>query len=149
MGSKSSVVTNVTETVDNSAIDAQAGVRGSNNITQILDGGALEKAFAASNSALSSNNDAIRQAFTFANHNADGTAKSFGDVMGIFGSLADKAFDNAARQSNNALSAVSSSTNSLNSAIQAAQTKLANSGIDPQMIVLGAMALVAFIVFRK
>lgn len=131
MSSKSSSSVVTTETVDNSAVNGLAGVRGDGNITNVTD------------------NESIKDAFAFANKNSDGTAKSLGDVIGVFGSLANKAFDSAAKTTNDALKGVTGSTASLNSAITTAQTKLQNSGLDPQMIILGVLALVAVIAFKK
>lgn len=146
---KSSVVTQVTETVDNSAINGLAGVRGNNNITQVLDADAISGAlgFASKNADVQSK--ALNDAFAFGKANADTSSKAFGDVMGIFGGLANKAFDSAAKQTSNAMSAVTEGTTKLNSAISTAQTKLANSGIDPQVIVIASLVLAGVIVFVK
>lgn len=131
MGSKSSNYVSTVETVDNSAINGLASVRGDGNKVNVLD------------------NDAIKDAFAFANKNNDGTNKSLGDVIGVFGSLANKAFESSAKTTSDALKGITSTTGSLNSAITTATTKLQNSGIDPQVILLGVLALVGFMVFKK
>lgn len=131
MGSKTSSYVSTSEQVDNSNQQALGAARGDGNIVTVTD------------------NDAIKDAFAFANYNSDGTVKSLGDVIGVFGSLANKAFESASNSTSDALKAASNSSNTLNNAIASATTKLQNSGIDPQMLLLAGAALLGFIIFKK
>lgn len=147
MGKKNTNITQIEETVDNSAQNGGvSAVRGDGNVTNVLDADAIASAFsfsdAATKTALNTNSSALKEAFSFANNNNTG-------LIGLFGDLANKAFDNANKQTNAALNTVSNSTSTLNSAIQTAQTKLQNNGIDPQKLIFGALLLTAFIVFRS
>lgn len=136
-GSKSSSSSSVTtnEHLDNSQVQGLAAVRGDGNTVQLLD------------------NDAIKNALAFANRTADGNAKSTGDLLNVFGSLADKVFSNAAQQSQDTIKRMSESSNNVNNAVSsafnAAYTKAQNSGIDPQMIIFAVLGLGALFLFKK
>lgn len=131
MGSKTSSYVSTNEEIDNSNIQALGAARGDGNTVTVTD------------------NEAIKDAFAFANYNTDGTSKTLGDVIGVFGSLANKAFESASTSTSDALKAASSSAGTLNSAIASATTKLQNNGIDPQMLLLVGAALLGFIIFKK
>lgn len=132
-GSKSSTSSSTTnnEFLDNSNIQALGAARGDNNTVTVTD------------------NDAIKDAFAFAQTNSDGTIKSLGDVLGTFGSLANKAFESASKTTSDALNLSKNSTSSLNDAISNATTKLQNNGIEPQLLIFAALGLVGVILFKK
>lgn len=132
-GSRSTTTAQTTnnEWLDNSNIQALGAARGDNNVVTVTD------------------NEAIKEAFAFAKTNTDGTAKSLGDVLGTFGSLANEAFKNASKTTSDALNLSKNSTTSLNDAIATATTKLQNNGIDPQVLILAAMGLMTIILFKK
>lgn len=132
MASKSTSIVNTNEQLDNSQVQGVNALRGDGNTFQVLDG------------------DAIKNALAFASKTADGQAKSTGDLLSVFGSLVDKAFNNAASQSQETIKRLSESTNNVNNAVTSAYAKAQNLGIDPQFLVMGVMGLgVLFIFFKK
>lgn len=135
MGSKTSSYVSTNEHLDNSQVQGVAAVRGDGNTVQLLD------------------NDAIKNALAFANKTADGSAKSTGDLLNVFGSLADRVFGDAAKQSQDTIKRISESSNNVNNAVSSAfnsaYTKAQNNGLDPQMIIFAVMALGALFIFKK
>ena len=135
MGSKTNTSISTSEHLDNSQVQGVAAVRGDGNTVQLLD------------------NDAIKNALAFANKTADGSAKSTGDLLNVFGSLADRVFGDAAKQSQDTIKRISESSNNVNNAVSSAfnsaYTKAQNNGLDPQMIIFAVMALGALFIFKK
>jgi hypothetical protein len=142
MGSKSSSYVSTVENVDNSSTNGLATTRGDGNSVNILDNGAIEKVF------------------QFADRTSEGQAKSIGDVLNTFTTLASKTLDGAYKSGQAAVDAVnqnadttakrlSETTNGLNNAISNAYNSAQNNGYDPQKIVVGVFLLVAFIMYKK
>ena len=115
MGSKVNTVTNT----DNSVIDALAATRGDNNVTQILDAGA------------------IRRAYEYASRVGDNTSNNIGQLLGTFESLAGQTLKQSSEQTKNTLSALQDGFRTSANSIQDAYTKQQNSGLDPQILFLG------------
>lgn len=161
MGSKSTSIVNTNEQLDNSQVQGVNALRGDGNTFQVLDG------------------EAIKNAFAFGMQNSEGQAKNVGDMLKTFGTVADKTLKNAFESGQEALGFADKNTdksfgfasdvfksfvdgtndttkrlaevgNSANSAIMSAYGRAQNNGLDPQMLVMGALGLgVLFIIFKK
>lgn len=160
MGSKTNTSISTSEQLDNSQVQGVNAIRGDANTLQLLDG------------------DAIKQAFAFGNQNSEGQAKSIGDTLKTFGTLADKTLKNAFESGQEALGFASKASdksygfstdvfksfvdgtkdaqrrlaesgNTANSAVMSAYSRAQNNGLDPQTLMLGALALGALFIFKK
>lgn len=115
MGSKVNTVTST----DNSVQDALAATRGDNNVTQILDAGA------------------IRRAYEYASRVGDNTSNNIGQLLNTFESVAGQTLKASSEQTKNTLSALQDGFRTSANSIQDAYTKQQNSGLDPQILFLG------------
>lgn len=126
MGSKVNTVTST----DNSVQDALAATRGDNNVTQILDAGA------------------IRSAYEYASRVGDNTSNNIGQLLNTFESVAGQTLKQSSEQTKNTLSALQDGFRTSANSIQDAYTKQQNSGLDPQMLFIGLGVIAIFWIMK-
>lgn len=129
MGSKSSTTVTTTTNNDQSQIQALAAVRGDGNTTNILDG------------------DSIRESYAYSAKVNDNNSNNINSLLGTVDSVAGKAIAANAATSSETIKALQDGMSQVSGSVQAAYSKAANGGVDPQMILLavGAVVAVAFI----
>lgn len=125
MGSKSNSIITTNTSNDQSQIQALAAVRGDGNTTNILDG------------------DAIRESYAYSAKVNDTSANSLTAMMGAMNSVASLAIQSNAASSNQTIKALQDGMSQVSGSVQAAYSKSANGGVDPQMLMLGIGAIVA------
>lgn len=131
MGSKSSTTVTTTTNNDQSQIQALAAVRGDGNTTNILDA------------------DAIRESYAYAAKVNDNTTNNITALLGTVDSVAGKAIAANASTSSETIKALQDGMSQVSGSVQAAYSKAANGGVDPQMALLAIGAVVAIgIIFK-
>jgi len=132
MGSKSSSVYQTWESNDASQVQGLNAVRGDGNTVTVTDA------------------DAIKESMLFATRNADGTAKTLADVLGMVGTVASDAFKFAGDSSQKTLTTLAENGARSMSATADAYARAQNSGMKPEtvlMIIAGIAGV--FLIVRK
>lgn len=179
MGSKSYSSVSTNEQLDNSQVQGVNALRGDGNTFQVLDGEAIKNAFAfgmqnsegqaknvgdmlktfgtVADKTLKNAFESGQAALGFADK-ANKRAFDFGgDSLNFAKNESDKSFDFSKDMFKSFVSGTNDVTkrlaevgNSANSAIMSAYGRAQNNGLDPQMLVMGALGLgVLFIIFKK
>lgn len=131
MGSKSSSVYQNWETNDASQVQGLQAIRGDGNTISVLDGGAVGSAVDLAKASVTSN------------------AATIADVLGTVDSLAGKVINSTVEANAQALKTLTDSGKASTSAIQAAYSTAANSGIQPEKLLIILAALGAVILIMK